>query len=817
MAQVEVTQNDVIKKPGGSTKGGTYHVLFLLTLSLCLGALLTGALSVRPALAAAPGVVECPANGVGPVKELRDTIGALGQMVTYDAITINVTGAQCVFTLTDAVMTTTAGPVGLPVILHNTSIRAVGGRAVIERAPNVKEFRLIESNAKLTLENLTLAGGAAKYNFSPPGSGGAIFANQPLTLTNVVITGNVSYRGGGVYVEGPVVMDHVNLLQNRTQSAAPSDGGALYVAGNLTATQIRVLGNAANDCGCGSDQARGGGIYVSGNALIDNSDFRNNSTNRLEGGGLYVTGALTLTKSSFFDNRAGFTGGGVYVAGSLMLSDTDFISNFAASDGGGLYGNGAVFVTDTRFISNTAEGTGGGLAAGSLGGGPIQKVIVQGSEFISNFAMTGGGLGIQAGVVQNNFFQQNIVKSFTPVLGGGGLAVFLQGTVQGNRFISNTAPTGGGAQILYYPPNGSSADSNVSNNVFIDNEATANNGAAVAAGLNVDAVQGDFAQINHNTVVQHKHSNASALYFARSSADVANNIITSYRIGIQVSDAGVTSNGNLFDGATANYVGINGGAQDATADPLFADENQGNYHLKPTSPARDSGVDAGVTVDFDGVARPQGKGFDRGAFEFINHAPLAEADVYTTSVATPLDIAAFGVLANDGDGDGDALTAAVATPVLHGSLMMLETGGFVYTPSVGFSGDDFFFYRAGDGIVFSEPVRVTIHVVEGGSTPPAAIAGLEATYSGTTVAGRTVNFAATVAAGSNVRFAWDFGDGATGSGPTVSHVYKAAGVYAVTLTAGNSLGTKQAAITVTVQAVQGEGQKARLVLPLVSR
>ena len=47
--------------------------------------------------------------------------------------------------------------------------------------------------------------------------------------------------------------------------------------------------------------------------------------------------------------------------------------------------------------------------------------------------------------------------------------------------------------------------------------------------------------------------------------------------------------------------------------PLFVDTS--DYHLLPNSPAIDTGYNVSVTNDFDGNPRPQGQGFDIGAFE----------------------------------------------------------------------------------------------------------------------------------------------------------------------------------------------------------
>ncbi len=52
----------------------------------------------------------------------------------------------------------------------------------------------------------------------------------------------------------------------------------------------------------------------------------------------------------------------------------------------------------------------------------------------------------------------------------------------------------------------------------------------------------------------------------------------------------------------------------ANTDPFFVDPDTGDYHLKPSSPARDM-VDSGPATDFEGDPRPRGARFDIGADE----------------------------------------------------------------------------------------------------------------------------------------------------------------------------------------------------------
>jgi hypothetical protein len=66
------------------------------------------------------------------------------------------------------------------------------------------------------------------------------------------------------------------------------------------------------------------------------------------------------------------------------------------------------------------------------------------------------------------------------------------------------------------------------------------------------------------------------------------------------------------------------GTANISADPLFVDPAQGNYQLRIGSPAIDSATSSNA-VDIVGTPRPQGLGYDMGAYEMY---PDAEGDGY---------------------------------------------------------------------------------------------------------------------------------------------------------------------------------------------
>jgi hypothetical protein len=84
-----------------------------------------------------------------------------------------------------------------------------------------------------------------------------------------------------------------------------------------------------------------------------------------------------------------------------------------------------------------------------------------------------------------------------------------------------------------------------------------------------------------------------------------------------------------------------------------------------------------------------------------------------------LNIATPGILANDSDPEGHALSISVLTQPANGHLSVALDGGFSYTPDAGYTGIDVFTYSVNDGQADSNTATVQI-TVSAVNQPPVA-------------------------------------------------------------------------------------------------
>ena len=118
-------------------------------------------------------------------------------------------------------------------------------------------------------------------------------------------------------------------------------------------------------------------------------------------------------------------------------------------------------------------------------------------------------------------------------------------------------------------------------------------------------------------------------------------------------------------------------------------------------------------------------------FDIGNTAPVAAADAYSVDEDDVLNVVvAEGVLSNDTDVDGDALSAVLVSDVVNGSLTLNADGSFSYTPAANFDGSDSFTYKPNNGTVDGNTVTVSITVDSVNDAPVASDDGATTTEDG---------------------------------------------------------------------------------------
>lgn len=208
--------------------------------------------------------------------------------------------------------------------------------------------------------------------------------------------------------------------------------------------------------------------------------------------------------------------------------------------------------------------------------------------------------------------------------------------------------------------------------------------------------------------------------------------------------AGVTQPTNQAPVATDDAYAMNAGAtltvaapgllgndSDPDGDPITAQldtaPTHGTLTLAPdggfgyTPDAGYAGSDSFTYVARDGSLASAVATVTINVAAMVNQAPTATADAYGTQADTPLNVPAPGLLGNDSDPDGNAITAQLATAPAHGSLNLAADGSFIYTPEAGYVGSDGFTYTAFDGSLASAPTNVTIDVAAPVNQPPVAV------------------------------------------------------------------------------------------------
>lgn len=316
------------------------------------------------------------------------------------------------------------------------------------------------SNARPTLKNLIFINNASE-------TGGAIYAEagSPLSLSNSEFYSNTADgHGGAIYANDLVFITGTTFFSN---TASKANGGALSSALTATISSSAFISNAA--------AGKGGGAYVLGSLYVDGSMIQHNRTVTISpnpGGGFWVQGSLMVTNSIFYSNTAWAVGAAASVGGNLILLDSQVLTNTAIRDAGGFDVTGDAFITNSYFFGNIATHSSISVIGGALR--VSGNVVVTGSQFISNSAITSGGAINVTGdiTITNSYFERNQSTSNSGT--GGALSASARVILNDTQFISNTAGKGGAIYAV--------SSLVATNGLFVNNIARVDEGGALYVG-----------------------------------------------------------------------------------------------------------------------------------------------------------------------------------------------------------------------------------------------------------------------------------------------------------------------------------------------
>jgi hypothetical protein len=360
-------------------------------------------------------------------------------------------------------------------------------------------------------------------------------------------------------------------------NGGPGDpGGGIYNAGTLTLLNCVATANRTGNGGYGNGYM---GIYPLGGAGGP-------------GGGIYNTGTLILSNTIVSGNATGVGGasGGYtwYPAGG----DGGF--------GGGIYNNGVLLMESSTVCSNTTGvgpdnamrgpgangGTGGGIWSGGI-------LAANGCTFNDNVTGHGGHGGVSD------------LNGGPGGAGGSGGAICNAGdsALTNCSFSRNSTGYGGSGGSGWLGYNGANGPAGSGAGVYNQSSLT-----LVNCTITTNRVGGGVNSANGSTWLL----NTIVALNAGSAPDVAGPFLSLGHnlIGITNGSSGFTAQGDLAGCAASPIDPKLGSPADNGGSTL-------TVALLAISPAIDAGTTAGApATDQRGIARPQGRGVDIGAYEF---------------------------------------------------------------------------------------------------------------------------------------------------------------------------------------------------------
>ncbi len=359
------------------------------------------------------------------------------------------------------------------------------------------------------------------------------------------------------------------------------------------------------------------GIHVEGGStpLIDWNDIYGNTASTLSppnGGGILITGSGTdasVRYNQILSNTAHF-GGGIAVESGAFAEITNntiqanraYTSTSAWTAGGGIYVTGArAYIMFNDILSNTVSTSGNGYGGGVYLRSSNESSIIW-NTIMSNTVSAGDGRGGGIDLQHSNaIVSQNTIRANTAGYSAGGLRLFYSNArVERNLIASNTAPYGGGLQSA------NSASFTVTNNIIAQNS---------GGGVRIWATEPSYGLLVNNTIA---HNTGAGIYLESASLELDNTIVASNSgYGLYLDDYSLVG----WDSAHNDVWGNTNGPSNIDLDYFFMPQDPrffgaGQYALRAGSPCIDTGRATTYTIDsYNGFRRPQGAGYDIGAYE----------------------------------------------------------------------------------------------------------------------------------------------------------------------------------------------------------
>ena len=420
---------------------------------------------------------------------------------------------------------------------------------------------------------------------------------------NVASTGDIVEVAAGTYEK--ITMKSGVVIQGAGQGISIIDGGA--------------SGSVVTANGVDSSAKLDGFTITNGNATY--------------GGGMdSINSSPTVSNCTFSGNTASYYGGGMRIAfSSPTVTNCTFSGNTSVENGGGMYNwTSSPTVTNCTFSGNTSVENGGGM------GNNNSSPNVINCTFSGNSADYGGGMyndSSSSPTVTNCTFSEN-----TAGIEGGGMHShnYSSPTVTNCTFSGNSADYGGG--MVHYD----NSTPTVTNCTFSGNSAVLIGGGMYNGYQSSSTVTN--CTFSGNTVGN--YSGGGMYNDTYSSSTVTNCTFSQNTAGTNgggmynnFSSSPTVTNCVLWGGSpdelsslssafSITYSDIQGGFEgtgNINADPMFVDPDgldnvvgteDDDLHLTTGSPCIDTGTSSGApATDLEGNPRPQGAGYDMGAYE----------------------------------------------------------------------------------------------------------------------------------------------------------------------------------------------------------